>query len=194
MARFANILQRVKAHPGIADSEVGKLADDDFAFVVAQLIPPVIQQLSGSAGMDPGQRHYTFSDPLTVTAALDGAGIADLTALIADGLLLERLKFGEITHPSSDFPLVLQAHTGQGILPSNYDSFGFLHCWLVGPKLHTRSADANQTPLPGSLAFACPRVAGLDDLSSQLDDDLISNLVMRLRGGTPSPPAQVVSQ
>lgn len=193
MARFANIVQRVKAHPGIAGSEISKQADHDFAFTVAQLIPSVIQQLSGSVGMVVGQRHYTFTDPATATATLDGSGIADLTTLVANGLLLERLAFGEITHPDSAFPLHLQGGSSEGVLPGNYDNI-FVHCWLVGPKLHTRSTDSNNTPLAGSLAFASPQVAGLDTLNSQLDDDLVDNLVRRLRGGAPSVPSQVVAQ
>lgn len=186
--KLNDLIHRVRAHPGLP-SNISALGDDDFAFAVAQMVAPAIQQLSGNAGMVVGERHYTFSDPAAATATLDSAGVANLTTLIANqGLLLERLNFGEITHPDSAFPLVLQSHSGEGVLPGNYDTL-FLHCWLVGPKLHTRSADNNVTPLTGSLAFASPRVSGLDGLNSQLDDELLTLVVLRLRGAPTSPKA-----
>ena len=190
--KLNNLIHRVKSHPGIADSEVGKLADDAFAFAVSQVIFPCLNELGEGTGLIIDKRNYVMSDPLTVTTTLDADGKAEIGTLIAEkGILLERLRFGEIKHASSEFPLKPLSHSGEGNLPGNYDSFGFLKYWMVGTVLHTRSADSNATPLAGDLSFTVPRVSGLDDLSTQLEDDLTNCVIARLRT---APQQQAVSQ
>lgn len=182
--KLNDLIQRVRAHPGIADSAVGKTSDDNFAFVVAQLVPSVLNQLSESTGQIIDKRNYVMSDPLSAIAPLDDEGKADLTDLIAEeGILLERLRFGEIKHPDSPYPMVPLANSAEGLLPGNWDRL-FLHYWVVGSVLQTKSKNNNQTPLTGDISFAVPCVGGLDTLNPQLVDELVSLLVIRLRGAT----------
>lgn len=182
--KLNDLIQRVRSHPGVP-AAMSALGDDDFAFAVAQLVFPAMNQLSESVGQVIDQRNYVMSDPTTVTATLDADGTTNLTTLIAEkGILLERLRFGEIKHPSSVYPLKPLGGSGEGSLPSNYSSFGFLSYWVVGRTLSTRSSDNNQTPLTGDLSFAVPCVGGLDTLSPQLEDNLVDLVVTRLRGAT----------
>mgnify|MGYP001563291250 CR=1 FL=1 len=175
MASINDICQRVKAHPAIAGTNVTSLPDDDFAFAVGQLIFPCLDELSLRVGGDPFTKHYAFTDPASVAAVLDAEGATSLATLITtNGLMLESLHNGEIRHPSSDYPLVRLAHAGVGA--GNWDSFGYLHYWLVGTKLFTRSSDDNVTPLTGSLTFACPRSDGLDTLNVGLEGMLVDML------------------
>lgn len=183
--KLNDLAQRVRSHPGIAGGAFAGLAPEDFDYAVAQVVISVLQDIGETVGRSLGtKRHYTFTDPATVTIALGVDGSADLTALIASsGLLLENLKYGEIRHPDSAFPLVPCGSSAEGSLPGNFDLI-FLHYWLVGRSICTRSADANTTPLTGSLSFACPRVNGLDDISPQLEDDVVDAVVLRLKGST----------
>jgi hypothetical protein len=181
--KLNDLIQRVRAHPELAGHEPTKMPEDNFGHMVAQLVPSVLQDLSESVGMDIGfKRGYTFSDPATTTATLGLDGTVDLVTLTAqNGLLIENLKFGEIRHPDYAFPLIPEGSSFEGALPGNFDkTFG--HYWMVGTVIHTRSQDSNATPLTGDLSFACPRVAGLDSLNVQLEDDLTEAIVMRLKG------------
>jgi hypothetical protein len=149
------------------------------------LVETTVHELVASVGAQVDKRHYVFTDPEAITVVLDANGVGDLGPLIiSDGILLERLRFGEITHPDSSFPLKPISSTGQGALASNYSGFGFLRYWLVGTKIHTLSTDNNQTPLTGSLALAVPFANGLANLSIQLEDDLIDILVAKVKGQT----------
>lgn len=189
--KLNDLIQRVRAHPGIADSALGKTADDNFGFIVAQISFDVLQDLGESVGRSFGpKRNYTFTDPTTTTATLDGNGAANLSTLVAEnGLLLENLQFGEIRHLSSAYPLERVGTVAELNFPSNYDSIIFRYA-LIGMKLKTRGASSS--PLAGDLSFACPHVNGLDDLSVQLEDDAVAAIVGRLRGMPPagSAPAQ----
>lgn len=178
MASFNNILQRVRSHSGIPAAMSGWGADE-FAFAVGQLIFPCLDELSSRLGADTFKKHYGMTDPTAVTATLNGSGVADLVPLVlANGLLIEQLQSGEIKHSSSPYPMQRQAHAGAG--RGNYDKI-YLHYWLEGTKLHTRSID-NNTVLTGDISFACPRRQALDTLSSNLDNTLVDMLVARLRG------------
>ena len=147
------------------------------------LVSVAIQGLVERAGMHIDKRNYVFTDPEAVTVALDANGVGDLEPLIiSDGILLEGLRYGEITHPDSPFPLKPIANSAQGALASNYSSFGFLRYWLVGTKIHTTSTDGNVTPLTGSLALAVPFANGLNNLNIQMQDELIDQLVAQERG------------
>lgn len=179
MANLNDILQRVRAHPGVP-APIRDMGDNELAFTISQVLFPCLDELSSRLGADVFKKHYGFTDPAVVTATLDGNGVVDLApVIIAHGLLIESLQNGEIRHPSSSQPLVRQAHAGAG--PGNYDKI-YLHYWLVGMKLHTRSADNNQTPLTGDLSFACPRQQALDTLNPNQDGTLVDMLVARLRG------------
>lgn len=148
---------------------------------IKTLVDIAVQELIERTGMLLDERHYTFTDPDTTTVALDADGVADLGPLIiSDGILLERLRFGEITHPDSPFPLKPISGTAEGRLGSNYTSLGLLRYWLVGVKLHTDSSD--ETPLTGSLSLAVPAAGGFSNLSVQLQNELIGVLVQQLQG------------
>lgn len=184
MSSLNDIIQRVKAHPALAGSPFITMADDHFAFVISQLLFEVLNELGGEYASDLNLRHYLISDSATTTVALDGAGVADLATLVtSNGLLLGALQYGNIFHPDNSMPLVPVGNAAAGRLPGNYDAM-FLHYWLEGTKLHTRSLDNNQTPLAGNLSFAVPVVPTIAALPPVIDD-AVERLVNRLRAMPP---------
>lgn len=171
-----DVIQRVKVHPGILGTDVTRLSEDNFAFAVGQQISSAINDLISP---DAGTRRYITTNPADVTVTLDAGGMADLQPLvISDGLLLEYLHMGEITHPDWDFPLVELSGSGEGALEGNLDSM-FAHYWMVGTVLHTRGDGA---PLADDLGFAVLAVPGLNSINIQLIDDLVDMVVRRMRG------------
>lgn len=174
-----DVIQRVKVHPGILGTDVTRLSEDNFAFAVGQQIPSAINDLLTKIAPDVGSRRYITTDPAAVTVTLDAGGKADLQPLVvSDGVLLEYLHMGEITHLDWDFPLVELSGSGEGALEGNFDSL-FAHYWMVGTVLHTRG---DGEPLAGDLGFAVLAVPGLDSISIQLTDDLVDMVVRRMRG------------
>jgi hypothetical protein len=178
MATINDIAQRVWAASGGEG-----LPPDDFAYRVGQLVFPALEALARETARSPSMRRHALTDPSGATAALDADGVADLSGLIDDeGVLLDCLKYGEITHESSPYPLRLIEHSGQGRFAGSLDRL-FLKAWLVGANLHTRSADGNETPLAGSLSFAVPRVPGLDELAEKVEGMLVDRLAARMGAG-----------
>lgn len=161
---------------------------------IETFVPKALQKLAEYAGKHPTKRRYTFSDPATTTVTLEADGSADLTSLSDAGLLLDLLEYGEITH--LDFPgipLVPDRSTAQGALPGNFDQV-FPHFWLVGMRIFTRSGDSNATPLVGDLSFACPQVKAVTALASQLNDELIDQIVLIANAsGKPAPNLTVAA-
>lgn len=143
------------------------------------LVDPALRQLSYDVARDPGLRHWLMTDPTTTTATLDGNGVADLTALIADPrILLECLQYGNIFPPVnvslgySTQPFRLIDNTGQMQLAGNYDALVF-KATLDGFELKTKSADNNATPLAGTISFEVPYWPTL----AQLPNSLVQKLV-----------------
>lgn len=181
MSSLNDIIQRVKAHPMLAGSPFIQMAEDHFGFIISQLLFEVLNELAEEHASDINLRHYLMSDPATTTAALSGTGVADLSVLITgSGLLLGALQYGNIFHPDNSMPLVPTGNAAAGRLPGNYDLM-FLHYWLQGSNLHTRSIDNNATPLVGNLSFAVPCVPTLANINPQLVDEAVAKLVGRLR-------------
>lgn len=181
MSTVNDVTQRVRAHPLIADSEVGKLADDNFASAVSQLILVCLNDLGERLARDIGKRYYSFTDPTVVAGVLDSDLAIELEAFIADeGLLLEGLGVGRIKVDSYDLPLIPLGSSEQGAMGGAYDNI-FPHYWLNGTKLFTRGPEAGD-----AITFACPRNPTLSELSPQLEDDLVNLLVLRLRATQPT--------
>lgn len=138
------------------------------------LVDVVLRRLCYDLAKDPNSRNWVLTSPATTTATLDANGVADLTTLIASPrIILECLRYGEITDPSNDLPMRFLAHTGQGLLAGAYDSLQ-LKCWLDGSSLYTKSSDNNATPLSGPLSFSVPYWLTI----AQLNDSLTERLVM----------------
>lgn len=88
---------------------------------------------------DPMRRHLMLTDPATVTLALDGNGVGDLTTLIGNPRILpDKLGDYGIYHASNQYPLHRIRNVGIARVTGNYDAM-FLHYWLEGVKLHTKS-------------------------------------------------------
>lgn len=170
MADILSIAQRVKAGLGL------NVPDDAFSFQVSQNIFPALEELTRSVART-HLRDHLLTNPLTTTVALSG-GSADLTEIIEDGVLLDCLRFGTITHPSNSFPLQWRTTQGQAALGSVFGPL-FLGCWLQGNILHTISEEV----LTGNLSFSVPRVPGLDELPEKLEGKLVDILLKRM--GTP---------
>lgn len=137
---------------------VAKRLDADPADVLrfVPLVPGGLLRAVRKCAARPRLRHHVLTDRASVTVALDGSGVANLSALVASPRIqLDLLKYGEIYHSSSPYPLRLLETAGQGQFAGSNDAL-FLKCWLVGSKLYTRSADNNTTPLSGSLSLAVP--------------------------------------
>jgi len=187
MTTVNEIVQRVKAHPGIVGSDVTGLADADFAFAVSQIIPSALQELYEADGVDWTTRPYTLSDPAVVTVELDDGGTADLTDLVlSHGVMLHMLHMGTISHPEWEFGLSPVGDHYHGRLASNYDTMHARY-WLEGSVIHTQGDSA---PLEGVLAFNVPQVGGLDKLSPQRSAKLVDLVVARLRGVPVPKPEQ----
>ena len=179
MTTINEIVQRVKAHPGIVGADVVNLADNDFAFAVAQVIHSALRELVEQDAANSTTRPYHITDPAVVKVTLDAAGQGNLEPLTIDhGVMLELLHFGEITHEDWDSPLTFVRHSAAGRMPSNYADFHARY-WLVGKTIHAR---ANNEPLPGDLFFAVPCVQGLNTLSPHRTTKLVDLVVARLRG------------
>lgn len=179
------IVQRVKAHPGVAGSSVTSVSDDNFAYAVAQQIPSALDELTNQCLADSEMRQYTFTNPATVTVNLDVNGKVDLQAtILAHGILIEHLAIGELNHAEYDDPLTRLGHSGQGATPGNFD-FMHGHYWLTGFILNTRGTDG---PLTGPLGLAVPAALKLNTLNIQLADPLVDLIVRRLRGAPVPPP------
>jgi|ERR1051325_3322375 hypothetical protein len=122
-------------------------------------------------------RQWLLTDPSAVTVTLDSDGNADLSTIItSNNILIEYIRYGNVYHADSSYPLQWLETLDQLRTPGPYDAM-FLHCSLVGTTLYTRSFDDNVTPLTGDLGFAIPYVPTLSQLPESLTDDLVSTVV-----------------
>jgi hypothetical protein len=130
------------------------------------LIPAALLRTCRKAAARPSLRHLVWTDPASVTAALDGSGVADLSSLVATNRVqLDLLKYGEIRHPDYAHPLRL-IESATGGFAGSLDSL-FPKCWLKGQKLSTRVS--GEAALAGSLSLAVPFWQTL----AQLDESLV---------------------
>lgn len=140
------------------------------------LVNPALRRLAYDVAKDSSLRDWLITDPSMTTTTLDGNGVADLTALIANPrILLECLKYGDILPPvgyPSTQPFRMIATTGQGQLSGAYDALVY-KCFLNGVLLGTKSPDNNVTPLAGVISFQVPYWPTL----VQLPEPLIERLV-----------------
>jgi hypothetical protein len=132
------------------------------------LIPAAILRTIEKAAARADLRPYTLTDPSTTTATLDANGVADLTTLITTpGILLNCVKYGDITHPDYPQPLrFLNGGIAHGQFAGALDGL-FPKCWLENNDLHTRVA--TEAALAGDLSLAVPYQQTL----AQINDILI---------------------
>jgi len=120
------------------------------------LIPAAILRAVQKFAERDDLRHHVLTDPAQVTVDLDGSGVADLSDLIDDPrIVLNLLRFGEITHANFDFPLRRLETTAQARFASALDSL-FPKYWLEGNKLKTRATVEGGGALSGALALSVP--------------------------------------
>jgi hypothetical protein len=132
------------------------------------LIPAALLRTCRKAAARPSLRHHVWTDPASVTVALDGSGVADLSTLVATNRVqLDLLKYGEIRHADFPHPLRLVESSTAGFAGS-LDSL-FPKCFLRGLDLHTRANVEGVLFLTGTLAFAAPHWQTL----AQLDESLV---------------------
>ncbi len=142
-------------------------ADPSDVLRFVPLVPAGILRTCRKAAARRNLRHLVWTDPASVTAALDGSGVADLSALVTTNRVqLDLLKYGEIRHAGYDFPLRL-VESATGGFAGSLDAL-FPKCWLRGQNLHTR-VGGDVAVLPGPLAFAVPYWQTL----AQLDESLV---------------------
>jgi hypothetical protein len=120
------------------------------------LIPAaILRAVQKFAGRD-DLRHHVLTDPSVVTVALDDEGAADLSDLIDDPrIVLNLMRFGEITHPSFEFPLRRLETAAQSRFASALDAL-FPKYWLEGKKLKTRATLEGGGALSGVLGLSVP--------------------------------------
>jgi hypothetical protein len=144
------------------------------------LVNPTLKQLARDCALDRSLRRYVLTPPATTTVALDASGVADLSSLVTSSkIILDRLEFGEITHPDYELPLEFST-TDIAELDSDLDEL-FPQCWLIGDQLHTKGTGAD--PLAGSLSLAVPRIPTLAQLHEALEPKLIDMIAERVRAG-----------
>lgn len=125
-------------------------------------------------------RHWLLTNQATTTAALDANGVVDLSDIdLTHHVLIECLRYGRIYHESSVYPLQWVSTPSQGALGGIFDTI-FLHCWLEGTMLYTRSSDGNATPLTGNLSFAVPFWPALSALPDALNELLVEKVLEEL--------------
>jgi hypothetical protein len=145
------------------------------------LINPTLKQLARDVALDRRSRNFLLTDPATTTVTLDANGVADLSSLVSSQkILLDRLKFGEITHPDSDLPLDFIESSDLGGLDGGLDEL-FVQCWLTGTLLYTKNTGADA--LSGDLSLAVPYIPTLLQLPEALEPKLIDMLVERVKIG-----------
>lgn len=138
------------------------------------LINDALLLLSRESAKDKERRQLYLTDRNTITVALDGSGVANLTALIASQrILVDCLHYGEMYDPSNPNPLVQRR---QGSRPGNYDN-SYLHYVLDGVKVRTQSTDNNVTPLTGPLSLAVAKWVTLGELAEQEVERLVEKCV-----------------
>lgn len=176
MAALVDIIERVKA----AVSPQGVADEDDFAFSVTQLVHPELEALARDLARDRHLRRHVLTDPATVTVTLS-SGVGDLSSAVTNhGVLLDRMKYGVVTHDGLSYPLRHVEEPTHGSLSGQFDTM-FARYWLVGPQIYTKGTDG--AGLAGPLALAVPRVPGLDQVAGKVEGMLVDRISARMKKG-----------
>ena len=174
MATLINILSQAEA-----ELKAQGIVLPEIANVVDQNLPATLQALAREVAESRQLRHHLLTDPSNTTVTL-AAGAADLTALIASGVLLDKLKAGEITHPDNPLPLEWFNSKAHAALDGGLDSL-FIGCWLEGTTLKTKVI--SDVALAGNLSFRVPFIPTLAQLPDALTGKLVTMLVERMMTG-----------